>query len=99
MSTSADATATARHTAGAIAFRGPDAAKYLQGQLSADLEKLAPGTRTLAGLGLDIAVSRASTRANEAVDSFYVTESGPGGQKVPEARQEEVRRARLTAIA
>ena len=50
MSTSADATATARHTAGAIAFRGPDAAKYLQGQLSADLEKLAPGARTLAGL-------------------------------------------------
>jgi [protein-PII] uridylyltransferase len=56
-------------------------------------------TRTLAELGLDIAVSRASTRANEAVDSFYVTERGPGGKKVPEERQEEVRRALLAAIA
>jgi [protein-PII] uridylyltransferase len=56
-------------------------------------------TRTLAALGLDIAVSRASTRANEAVDSFYVTERGPGGHKVPEERQEEVRRALLAAIA
>jgi [protein-PII] uridylyltransferase len=55
-------------------------------------------TRTLAELGLDIAVSRASTRANEAVDSFYVTERGPGGQKVAEERQEEVRQALLAAI-
>ena len=31
-------------------FRGPDAAKFLQGQLSADTEKLAPGASTLAGL-------------------------------------------------
>jgi len=55
-------------------------------------------TRTLAELGLDIAVSRASTRASEAVDSFYVTERGPGGSKIPEERQEEVRRALLAAI-
>ena len=33
-----------------IAFRGPDAARFLQGQLSADMEKLTPGARTLAGL-------------------------------------------------
>jgi [protein-PII] uridylyltransferase len=56
-------------------------------------------TRTLAELGLDIAVSRASTRANEAVDSFYVTERGPGGHKISEERQEAVRRALLAAIA
>ena len=35
---------------GVLAFRGPDAAKFLQGQISADTEKLAPGASTLAGL-------------------------------------------------
>jgi hypothetical protein len=35
---------------GTLAIRGPDAAKFLQGQLSADLENLAPGASTLAGL-------------------------------------------------
>ena len=35
---------------GVIAFRGADAARFLQGQLSADVESLAPGTSTLAGL-------------------------------------------------
>ena len=35
---------------GVLAFRGPDTAKFLQGQLSADTEKLAPGMSTLAGL-------------------------------------------------
>jgi len=35
---------------GVLAFRGPDAARFLQGQLSADTEKLAPGMSTLAGL-------------------------------------------------
>jgi len=35
---------------GVLAFRGSDAAKFLQGQLSADTEKLAPGASTLAGL-------------------------------------------------
>lgn len=35
---------------GALAFRGPDAARFLQGQLSADIEKLAVGASTLAGL-------------------------------------------------
>ncbi len=35
---------------GVLAFRGADAARFLQGQLSADIEKLAPGASTLAGL-------------------------------------------------
>ena len=35
---------------GVLAFRGPDAARFLQGQLSADIEKLAVGASTLAGL-------------------------------------------------
>jgi folate-binding protein YgfZ len=47
MSTSADATRVETAT---IAFRGPDAASFLQGQLSADMLKLAPGACTLAGL-------------------------------------------------
>ena len=33
-----------------LAFRGPDAARFLQGQLSADIEKLGVGASTLAGL-------------------------------------------------
>ncbi len=47
MSTTADA---ATIESAAIAFRGPDATSFLQGQLSADMLKLAPGARTLAGL-------------------------------------------------
>jgi folate-binding protein YgfZ len=35
---------------GVLAFRGVDAARFLQGQLSADTEKLPPGAGTLAGL-------------------------------------------------
>jgi tRNA-modifying protein YgfZ len=35
---------------GVLAFTGPDAGRFLQGQLSADTEKLAPGAGTLAGL-------------------------------------------------
>jgi len=35
---------------GVLAFRGPDAAKFLQGQLSAEIEKLATGAATFAGL-------------------------------------------------
>jgi folate-binding protein YgfZ len=35
---------------GVLAFRGPDAARFLQGQLSADVEKLGAGATTLAGL-------------------------------------------------
>jgi folate-binding protein YgfZ len=39
-----------REASGVLAFRGVDVAKFLQGQLSADVEKLAPGASTLAGL-------------------------------------------------
>jgi len=35
---------------GVLAFRGIDAAKFLQGQLSANVEKLSMGASTLAGL-------------------------------------------------
>jgi folate-binding protein YgfZ len=35
---------------GVLAFRGTDAARFLQGQLSADVEKLSVGASTLAGL-------------------------------------------------
>jgi len=35
---------------GVLAFRGADAAKFLQGQLSADMEALSPGASTIAGL-------------------------------------------------
>jgi len=35
---------------GVLAVRGPDAARFLQGQLSADVEQLASGASTLAGL-------------------------------------------------
>jgi tRNA-modifying protein YgfZ len=50
MSTIATSSAAASETLGMLAFRGPDGAKFLQGQLSAEVEKLAPGARTLAGL-------------------------------------------------
>jgi tRNA-modifying protein YgfZ len=50
MSMPTDALDEPREARGALVFRGPDAAKFLQGQLSADVEKLAPGTATLAGL-------------------------------------------------
>jgi folate-binding protein YgfZ len=35
---------------GVLSFTGPDAARFLQGQLSADIEKLGVGASTLAGL-------------------------------------------------
>ncbi|HEY6123781.1 MAG TPA: hypothetical protein VIV63_03955 [Steroidobacteraceae bacterium] len=35
---------------GVLAIRGADAARFLQGQLSADVEKLGPGASTLSGL-------------------------------------------------
>jgi hypothetical protein len=50
MSTPADALCETFDALGAIAFRGPDAAKFLQGQLSAEMEKLASGANTYAGL-------------------------------------------------
>jgi tRNA-modifying protein YgfZ len=50
MSTIATPSAAAWESLGALAFRGPESAKFLQGQLSADVEKLTPGARTLTGL-------------------------------------------------
>ena len=50
MSNSAEDMADTRDVRGTIAFRGPDAAKFLHGQLSADVLALAPGATTLAGL-------------------------------------------------
>lgn len=50
MSNSAEELADTRDVRGTIAFRGPDAAKFLHGQLSADVLALAPGATTLAGL-------------------------------------------------
>ncbi len=50
MSKSSDAAVPSRDARSAIAFRGPDAAKFLQGQLSADIPGLTAGITTLAGL-------------------------------------------------
>lgn len=54
-----------------IAFRGPDAVKFLQGQLSADIEKLAPGGQALAGLhnpqGRAVALLRLTRAAGEEI--------------------------------
>jgi folate-binding protein YgfZ len=50
MSIPSDGQTDARDERRALAVRGPDAAKFLQGQLSADTEKLAVGSSTLAGL-------------------------------------------------
>ena len=50
MSMSADVDlSTGTAALGVLAFRGADAARFLQGQLSADLEKLAVGASTLSG--------------------------------------------------
>lgn len=49
-------------------------------------------TRTMAELGLDVVISRASTRANRAVDSFYVTD---GGHKVLDPQRQQAIRERL----
>jgi folate-binding protein YgfZ len=56
---------------GVLAFRGPDAARFLQGQLSADVEKLGAGAATLAGLhspqGRTVAVHTLLRTANDEV--------------------------------
>jgi [protein-PII] uridylyltransferase len=49
-------------------------------------------TRTMAELGLDVVISRASTRANRAIDSFYVTD---GGYKILDPERQRVVRERL----
>ena len=69
MSTPADPAAVPAGTLSVISLRGPDAGKFLQGQLSAEIEKLAPGARTLAGLhnpqGRVIALLTISRRSPE----------------------------------
>ncbi len=50
MSTTGIDLSTGPGALGVLAFRGPDAARFLQGQVSADVEKLAPASSTLAGL-------------------------------------------------
>jgi folate-binding protein YgfZ len=71
MSTVTTSAPAASDLAGEIVFRGPDAEKFLQGQVSADIGKLAVGarTRTLAGLhnpqGRVIALLRVSRVAPE----------------------------------
>ena len=52
-------------------------------------------TRALADRGIDIVMSRASTRANRVRDSFYVTDSG---EKISTARREEIRGELLSVI-
>ncbi len=53
-------------------------------------------TNTLAEVGLNVVMSRASTRANRVSDAFYVTDAG---HKIQDpARQEEIRRALLRAV-
>ncbi len=53
-------------------------------------------TNTLAEVGLNVVMSRASTRADRVNDAFYVTEAGHKIQD-PE-RQEEIRLALLRAV-
>ncbi len=51
--------------------------------------------RALADLGIDVVMSRASTRANRVRDSFYVTDSG---EKILPARRDEIRDTLLGVI-
>ena len=74
MSTPADTAAESRaEEYGVLAVRGPDSAKFLQGQLSADTEALAVGASTIAGFhnpqGRVIAVLAVS---RPAADEFLV---------------------------
>jgi folate-binding protein YgfZ len=67
---------------GVLAFRGADAARFLQGQLSADTEKLAAGASTLAGLhnvqGRVIAVLGLARLAGEEILAVLPRELAPG---------------------
>ncbi|MBI5574816.1 MAG: [protein-PII] uridylyltransferase [Deltaproteobacteria bacterium] len=54
-------------------------------------------TRTLTGLGIDIALSKISTKADQVADVFYLTDRGMG-KIVDEGRLEEIRASLLEAI-
>jgi [protein-PII] uridylyltransferase len=58
-------------------------------------------TRTLAGLGLDVASARVNTLGHEVVDAFYVREIGTAlsAKILSEERLEQVRAALLSALA
>jgi folate-binding protein YgfZ len=72
---------------GVLAFRGPDAARFLQGQLSADVEKLESGAATLAGLhspqGRTVAVLALLRTTHEEVLAVFPRELvGPVDQRL-----------------
>jgi [protein-PII] uridylyltransferase len=54
-------------------------------------------TSTLTGLGIDIHLSKISTKADQVADAFYLVDRG-GGKITDPARQEEVREALLASI-
>jgi [protein-PII] uridylyltransferase len=54
-------------------------------------------TRTLTGMGIDIALSKISTKADQVADVFYLTDRGLG-KIVDEGRLEQIRSALLEAI-
>ncbi|HSL91852.1 MAG TPA: [protein-PII] uridylyltransferase, partial [Candidatus Limnocylindrales bacterium] len=54
-------------------------------------------TRTLTGMGIDIALSKISTKADQVADVFYLTDRGLG-KITDEARLEQIRAALLDAI-
>jgi [protein-PII] uridylyltransferase len=54
-------------------------------------------TRTLTGMGIDIALSKISTKADQVADVFYLTDRGLG-KITDEGRLEEIRAALLQAI-
>jgi len=54
-------------------------------------------TRTLSGMGIDIALSKISTKADQVADVFYLTDRGLG-KIVDEGRLEQIRAALLEAI-
>ena len=54
-------------------------------------------TRTLSGMGIDIALSKISTKADQVADVFYLTDRGLG-KIMDEGRLEQIRAALLEAI-
>jgi len=54
-------------------------------------------TRTLTGMGIDIALSKISTKADQVADVFYITDRGLG-KVVHSGRLEEIRAALLEAV-
>jgi [protein-PII] uridylyltransferase len=54
-------------------------------------------TRTLTSLGVDIVLSKIATKADQVADSFYLVDRD-GGKISDAGRQEEIRRALLSAI-